>query len=209
MKIDKTYIVHYEPLVNRRAYIDSIINNISDNFEFILSNPETDEKLRENLDYHYKHDPSVLTRVIPINELAVSVSHLRIYDDMLQNGYQLCLIIEDDAILKENFNESLTEILQEDIGHFDFIFLSTCCDIKIEKTNNLHIQNSPISKCVSGYLVNSKKLKEVIAESRPISTNIDNHLNDIKHKLGLEFGSCEPPIIIQGSETHYGSNFFR
>lgn len=206
MKIDKTYIVHYEPLIERKKYLDDVLPKISENFEYIISNKETDNKVKNKLNEVYLYDKNILSRSLPINELSVSLAHLQIYEDIVLNNYNLCLILEDDAIIGENFNVTINEILQEGIDSFDFIFLSTCCDIVIEKQNEKHIQPSNISKCVSGYLVNNKKLKNVLEHSKPISTNIDNHLNIIKEPLNLSFGSCEPPIIIQGSETNYKSN---
>lgn len=206
MEIDKTYIVHYEPLTERKRYLDEVLNDISNNFEYIISNKETDGEILRNIDEHYKYDERILTKKIQVNELSVSVSHLKIYNDILEKKYNLCLILEDDAIITDDFKTKMIEILKEDIGHYDFIFLSSCCGIKIEKQNEFNIQTCYASKCVSGYLVNSKKLKDVLTYSKPISTNIDNHLNIIKGTIELNFGSCEPPIIIQGSETKYKSN---
>lgn len=206
MRIDKIYIVHYEPLIERKKYLDNILPKISENFEYVISNKETDNNIKNIINEVYLYDTNVLDRVLPINELSVSLSHLEIYRDIISNNYNLCLILEDDAIIVENFDLVINEILQEDLSSFDFIFLSTCCGIVVEKQNEKHIQPSKFSKCVSGYLVNNKKLKDVLENSTPISTNIDNHLNIIKEPLNLNFGSCEPPIIIQGSETNYKSN---
>lgn len=206
MKIDKTYVVHYEPLTDRREYLEKVLSDITDNFEFIVSSKNTDGEISNNINEYYKYNPNILNRVIPVNELSVSISHLKIYEDILNKGHELCLVLEDDAIITENFNLVLNEILKEDITHFDFIFLSTCCGIVFEKQNDGHIQPCKASKCVSGYLINRKKIKYVLKASKPLSTNIDNHLNIIKEPLGLNFGSCEPPIIIQGSETKYKSN---
>lgn len=206
MKIDKTYIVHYEPLIERKNYLDKVLPKISENFEYIISNEETDNKIKDMIDEVYVYNTNVLSRPLPINELSVSLSHLEIYKDIVLNDYNLCLILEDDAIINENFNLIINEVLQEDLESFDFIFLSTCCGIVVEKQNKKHIQPFNFSKCVSGYLVNNKKLKNVLEHSKPISTNIDNHLNIIKEPLNLNFGCCEPPIIIQGSETNYKSN---
>jgi GR25 family glycosyltransferase involved in LPS biosynthesis len=205
-KIDKTYIVHYEKLGERKAYLDSIIENISDNYEYIISNEETDKLLLEKIDRYYKYDPNILEREIKIGELNVSVTHLKIYEDILKNNYKMCLILEDDAVILDSYRKVMDEILNSDIEEYDFIFLSTCCGMVADRIKDSHIQDSLLSKCLTGYLINSKKVKDVIDLSIPISTNLDNHLNDIREKLNLKFGHCEPPIIIQGSETIYKSN---
>jgi GR25 family glycosyltransferase involved in LPS biosynthesis len=206
MKIDKTYVIHYEPLVERKQYLDAFLPSITDNFDFIVSSKETDDEMYINSKEYYNYNPTILNRILSISEISVSVSHLKIYEDILKNNYDWCLILEDDAVITENFNLIIKNILKENIADFDFIFLSTCCGIVFNKLNNGYVQSCPMSKCVSGYLVNRKKLKDVLSASKPISTNIDNHLNIIKEPLGLNFGSCEPPIITQGSETKYKSN---
>jgi len=89
---------------------------------------------------------------------------------------------------------------------YDFIFLSTCCGLKKQKLGEKFLYDSELSRCVSGYIVNNKKLNEIIKLSTPISTPIDAHLNDIKNLLDLKYAWCEPPIINQGSENIYKSN---
>lgn len=204
--IDKTYILHYEPLVERKKYLDSVLPAISNNYEYIITSSDTDDNIYKNIDNYYKFDASILNRPITKNELSISITHLNVYQDILKNNYKLCLILEDDAILTEEAPVCLCKILNEDISHFDFIFLSTCCNIAFPKISDDYIQPCYASKCMCGYLVNNRKLEEVIGMSKPLSTNIDNHLNIIKDTLNLNFGSCEPPIIIQGSETKYRSN---
>jgi glycosyl transferase family 25 len=209
MKIDKIYIVHYEPLVERKKYLDDILpilTKLTNNYEYIISSKESDYEISKNIDRYYIFNSKHTTKPLSINEISVSISHLKIYEDIVKNNYNICLILEDDTTLTNNFVEKLTEVLKENLEELDFIFLSTCCDIVVNKQNDNYIQPFNYSKCVSGYLVTNKKLKKVLEQSKPFSTNIDNHLNIIRETIGLKFGVCEPPILIQGSETKYKSN---
>ena len=67
MKIDKTYIVHYEPLIERKNYLDKVLPKISENFEYIISNEETDNKIKDIIDEVYVYNTDVLSRPLPIN----------------------------------------------------------------------------------------------------------------------------------------------
>jgi glycosyl transferase family 25 len=182
------------------------LSGISSNYEFVVSNEKTDKAISDNLDQHYLFDKNILDRKMKLGEISVSVTHLRVYEDIIKNDYKLCLILEDDAILDQDFNDKLNRILSEQINEYDFIFLSSCCGLHVPKTNGNYIFKANTSRCACGYLVNNKKIKEVINNSIPISTTIDTHLNIIKGKLSLEYGWCEPTIITQGSENKYKSN---
>jgi hypothetical protein len=203
--IDNIYIVHYEPLKDRKEYLDSFLNKINIPFEFYLVNEKFDKNILENIDVHYKFNPTILNRKLNVGELSVSVAHIEIYKKILENDYQFCLIVEDDAVFEDNFLEVLPKIMGE-TNDYDFTFLSTCCNLRKNKNGDKLLYESETSRCVSGYVVKKTKLNDVIKSSIPISTPIDTHLNVIKKELNLKYAWCEPPIIIQGSETKYKSN---
>jgi glycosyl transferase family 25 len=203
--IDKIYIVHFEPLTERKEYLDSILPSFNIPYEYYVSNNDTDQKILDNIDTHYKYDASILNRKLTKGEISVASSHVKIYKDILKKNYNFCLIIEDDAIFLDNFLESLENVMIESL-EFDLIFLSSCCNLRKFKNSNKFLYESDLSRCVTGYIVNSKNLHKIIEYSSPISTAIDTNYNIIKNKLGLKYAWCEPPIINQGSENKYKSN---
>ena len=60
IKIDKTYIVHFEGLKDRKSYIDNEIINKQkvgfDNFEYIISSVDSDREILKNTNYVYNSD---------------------------------------------------------------------------------------------------------------------------------------------------------
>lgn len=203
--IDKIYVVHLESLVDRKKYLDSILPNFNIPFEYYISNGETDKEILNNVDSYYKFDVSVLNRRLSDGEICVAATHIKIYNDILKNNYNYCLIIEDDAIFSENFYEKLIKIMEEK-EDYDLIFLSSCCDLHKTKTSDKFLYNSEKSRCVSGYVLNRKKLERMIELFSPISTTIDENFNFIKNKMDIKYAWCEPTVINQGSENTYKSN---
>lgn len=205
MHIDKVYVLHYELLRDRKRYLDGIVPKIHKNYEFIISNSDTDSQIEKNISNWYSHNSKVLERKLKISEICASSSHIHVYRDMIEKGHDLCLVLEDDAIITEEFYNQIDLIVQN-ADSYDFIFLSTCCGLRSDTHKKNIIYPSEYSRCMTGYLVNRKNLEKIINHLLPFNTNIDNQLNILKKDLDLKYGWFEPPIIIQGSETVYKSN---
>ncbi len=203
MKIDKIFIIHYEPLIERKIYLESQLIKLGFEFEFVKSNKESDEKL----DILKFFDKEKLRQDVHDKIKYVSIKHFETYKKIIEEKLNYCIILEDDAIFTEEFKEKLDSILNElkEI-EFDFCFLSSGCNLVSNNIlPNKKIYESNTSRTVSGYIVKSNNLPKII-ESYPFLGAIDWHLNWIKEDLGLKFFWAEPPIILHGSETAYQSN---
>jgi GR25 family glycosyltransferase involved in LPS biosynthesis len=202
--VDKIYIIHYEPLIERKQYLDSVLPLLNIDYEYVLMNSKTDAEVLANLDDIYFYDEA-LWKKMNLNEIGVSVFHLNVYKKILQENHKLCLILEDDAVLTNDFLDSLNK-LKSEIVDFDLVFLSTCCNLTSTPPLNKKISPSTTTRCTAGYLIYSECISKILASSKKFFLPIDWHLNYLQPICNLTFGWCEPPIITQGSETVYKSN---
>ena len=200
MKLDKIYIIHFDPLKERKQYLEKYLSNFGIPFEFVINTKEKDEKFYNKYYPLYNGD-----RVLPKSEFGVTISHIETYKEIFNFGYNKCLILEDDAIFCNNFKEILNEIIEES-DEYDFSFLSSCCDLNVKKTTYKYLYEASKSRSVCAYIINSKNLKLILENITPITDVIDWHLNNIKDKSNIKFSWCQPPVITQGSETIYKSN---
>lgn len=201
MSLDKIYIVHFEPLKERREFLTNALKKINYPYKFIINNLESDLKTYKEVDYYYKGNkkPS-------IGEYCAGISHYNIYKDIIDNDYDTCLIIEDDAVFCEDFDLILKQVLLES-KQYDFSFLSSCCNLHTEKTSEKWLYEVNSSRSVCGYIVNnSDNFKNLVFNFFPMTEVIDWYLYYIQAKFNLKYAWCEPPIITQGSETIYKSN---
>ena len=59
------------------------------------------------------------------SEWGCADSHIRIWRDMIENGYETALVFEDDIKLDTNFSEKLQEVLAELPPDWDYVNLGT------------------------------------------------------------------------------------
>lgn len=207
MKLDQIYISHYEKLTDRKVYFDKIIstNPIFKGAQIVASNDEIDKIALLNSSYV---DDKTVWHGLKNSEICIAEQMFRIYRLVSKSNNQLCLILEDDFVLTENFNHYLNEFLNNLPNDFDCIFMSSCCDLKPKHNNvvNKYFYEEETSRCTTAYLIKKETCEKILSIAN-YTAPIDWHLNFIKEKLGLKYYWTDPIIVLQGSEKDiYKSN---
>lgn len=202
MNIDKIYIIHYNELIDRKKYLDNILKSFDYEYEYIINYKHSDDIL-----YKYENLFIGNNKRIPKNQLVVTLSHIKVYNDIFINDYKTCLILEDDAIFLDAFEKNINSIVIES-KKYDFSFLSDGCNLHTLKTNSNYLYESNTSRTCCAYLINNTDNFKLLAQNPfPITDAIDWHLNIVKSKYNLRFSWCEPSVFMQGSENNiYKSN---
>lgn len=207
MKLDQIYISHYEKLTDRKVYFDKVIstNTIFKGAQVVASNDEIDKQVLLNNSYV---DDRTVWHGLKNSEICIAEQMFKIYRLIAKSNNDLCLILEDDFVLTENFNHYLNEFLNNLPNDFDCIFMSSCCDLKPKHNNvvNKYFYEEETSRCTTAYLIKKETCEKILSISN-YTAPIDWHLNFIKEKLGLKFYWTDPIIVLQGSEKDiYKSN---
>ena len=207
MKLDQIYISHYEKLTDRKVYFDKVIstNTIFKGAQVVASNDEIDKQVLLNNSYV---DDRTVWHGLKNSEICIAEQMFKIYRLITKSNNDLCLILEDDFVLTENFNHYLNEFLNNLPNDFDCIFMSSCCDLKPKHNNvvNKYFYEEETSRCTTAYLIKKETCEKILSIAN-YTAPIDWHLNFIKEKLGLKFYWTDPIIVLQGSEKDiYKSN---
>ena len=207
MKLDQIYISHYEKLTDRKVYFDKVIstNTIFKGAQVVASNDEIDKQVLLNNSYV---DDRTVWHGLKNSEICIAEQMFKIYRLIAKSNNNLCLILEDDFVLTENFNHYLNEFLNNLPNDFDCIFMSSCCDLKPKHNNvvNKYFYEEETSRCTTAYLIKKETCEKILSIAN-YTAPIDWHLNFIKEKLGLKFYWTDPIIVLQGSEKDiYKSN---
>lgn len=207
----KTYIIHYTPLKERKIFMFSQIEKHNLDAEFIEKYDR--ESLTSNDIFRYNKDKLSMGLISLINK------HFYTYKIILQNNYNINLILEDDAILDEKFNIILENALIELPDDYDMLFIGNGCNLhipkKLIKNDKLiyHKCNEPTNwggngatRCTDSYLISIKCCEKLLdyyekIEENSINCGADFLLNDIIRKLNLNIYWLEPTIVKQGSEV--------
>lgn len=195
-KIDKIFIIHYKELVERKTYLLNSLNKLGiKNYEFI-ENSYKDTITTETLDKYCKNNKLSLT------EKCIAIAHIDIYRKIIEDKLQFCLILEDDAILDNDFVNRLN------------LYLETCpIDIEIACINNgcnLHINNGLIennkywyktfyTRTCCSYLITNGCCQKLLNSIIPFDNAIDHELNKQIKNNDINMYWLEPTLVVDGS----------
>ena len=204
----KVFVIHYKLLVNRKTHILEQFQkyNITD-YEFI----EID---RDELD---GHNIDMFEKNYSKSQIAISLSHFHAYKQIIEK-YENALILEDDAILSENFTDILSNYINQLPENYDMLFIGNGCGLHIQ--NHVLIPNknvyakclfptnwggNGITRCTDSYIV-SKKCAITLCNyinqlSYKINLPIDWFLNVVGRDNKLQVYWAEPTIVTQGTQN--------
>lgn len=224
--IDKIYITHWKPLKGRKQYLENRLKEFGllkittfmekwdrndENYKNQIDNYYKDNNVEDWLEHGdtkaYKLDKSSF-RNLSNCEKYNFMNHIECYKDMIKNNYKLCLILEDDCILCDNFKIDLQKYIKQmnDID-WDVVFLGKYCHNQYNfpeeghKTTNLHLTG--MSNTADAYFLNYQSVRTIINNLKyPFVLPIDFEMNYWFKKYDMKVYWGKPHLIIQGSGFH-------
>jgi len=144
-------------------------------------------------------------------------SHFSIWQNMIIKGFEYVMILEDDAVLVENFDAKFQDIYQYIPKDFDILYLGSLfyCDPSQTYNSIVSSKNIQINKHVlqvygcgglQGYIISNNCAQKIINEH--ISFHIDTNLIDWIHKYNLKAYAVQPMLITQNMKnSNLSSNY--
>jgi GR25 family glycosyltransferase involved in LPS biosynthesis len=186
----KFYCLHHPPLIDRKEFLEERFKTLNLDVEWVtgfspetLSFPETSS---------FKN----------IGEYSLYLKHQYCFEQQVINNYDFVTILEDDALLEDNFNEHFNTCLNEfkDING-DLMFLGICCDIKPSYTvPGKHVYWEPgfLTRCTHCYTTTLSAAKILLKDFQSKQMAADYKINDVIRNNNLKSCYAEPGIH-QGS----------
>lgn len=202
--VDYIYVSHSEKLKDRFDYITKIENHsfFSGKTEIISFTESDDKKSKKNNTYH---TDSKWYNELKDTEIFIAEQMLHIYQKVVENNFKKTLILEDDFILSDNFENSHKKIFETLPDDFDCVFMSTCGGLSVPNNFGGEFWESETSRCTCAHVVSLNFCKKIL-EKRNYFSPIDWHLNFIKKELGFKYYWTKEFLFTQGSENNYKSN---
>lgn len=209
MSFPKIYIVHYKKLVDRKKYLLNRFTELGiTNYEFIedFDRDEIDFNLINN-NFSNSYYSIVLKSTQNIVK-CINMSHKLIYQKISSSDDNLALILEDDALLCDNFVEKLTEYMQTLPSDLDLGFINNGCNFHISPDRimpDTYWYSYHGTRTCCAYLISKNCSNKILNTFIPFSFEIDRELCNIIKRIRLKVYWCEPTLVQDGSETIYGS----
>ncbi len=202
----KIYIIHYEPLIERKTYLVNEFNKYSiTNYEFITSydrNKIDFSIINQYFDKKYNKNP--ISKYI-------TLAHIDLYTKISTEKDKLILILEDDAILCDDFHNKLNYYISQLPRDFECGFINNGCKLHISsnllKENKIWYFNQNTRTCCAYMMTKDFAIKLSNFIKPPYPIVIDFYLIDVFKQLNANIYWAEPTIVSDGSETIYGESY--
>jgi GR25 family glycosyltransferase involved in LPS biosynthesis len=212
----KIYICHYPPLTERKKYLDDVIPKLGIPFDFYSNfNRENiknyDNKFSSSQDILKHKGWSGSSLIMSSSIKATTLEHAKIYEEIIKNNYDYSIILEDDAILIDDFKEQLIKMVNNLPEDWDVVYFSSGCGgrpiLRDRNGTNLVKMQERTSWTANGYLINNQTAKKFINFIYPIALPIDFELSFIQKHLQMNVYWAVNPLVYEGSNPAAGSRY--
>jgi GR25 family glycosyltransferase involved in LPS biosynthesis len=208
--IDKIFVCHHKPLLDRKDRLDIIFKNLDLDVEWVekflpedidynkeIGNPiiekNCDYAIQQNKYIYYEN----VGKKVTISELSLYLKHKYCYLEQLKNNYENILILEDDVNINFDFidyiNNNMKEFLEKNP---DILVLGTAFNFRpvIFNGKYIHINDNQLTRCTHAQVINRKCIEKILDHLYPVNLPIDFKLNEIIILEKLKVAWSEPGL---------------
>lgn len=214
LMVNKIYVTHYTPLMDRKIKLAKDLADLDMQVQWFEQEPsEADiQELHSNTDALWKKKTQDLDYGGPIpwkyltkSEISLAYKHIKVYEDMIENGVNTALVLEDDVVFEDDFINKFNFNLMATPHDWDMIFIGSGCDLRIaphrrENGKVAYLKPHPASKCTDSYLIKQSAADKLYKTIFPFTMPIDFELNYQMSLHNMHVYWWEPPLIRQGSQ---------
>jgi len=212
----KIYVVHYDKLTDRKINMDNQLTKNGLICEYI-SNYGKDKLTKEN---------KKMFRNISDSEISVCLHHIECFKNISKNNEEYGLILEDDALLCDNFKYIINNYISQLPENWDMLFIGNGCNLHIpnnllKKNVNIYKKDNNLSKqcglgatrCLDSYLITKKCAQKIIEKltlpNYTILSPVDHWLNYVIRNNNFQVYWAEPTIVTQASQQNIYNSSIR
>lgn len=197
--VDKIYVCHYSKLIDRKK---SILNQFQhfriDDYSFV----EFFDKDSWNMNDITKEYPMINSNIrMNDGEKSLALKHAWIVKDMYKNGYSSVLVLEDDAILCDDFVNKFNFYKQQLPSDWDIGWVGSCFNLKEPQKPNINVYKTDRgSRCTHAFCLSKLFAEKMQEHFTNINMPSDHYYNYIVKKFDLNNYWFQPPLALQSLE---------
>lgn len=194
----KIFICHWKKLEERKKNILEVLEEEElFDYEFV-TDFDTDEWDIDSIKFEYPNifDKNPCGRRLKYSEISLCLKHIKIIKNIFKN-YDYALVLEDDAILCDNFKEEFEKSFSQLPDDWDLSWVGTCCNLHAPSIGEDRVYKMKGSRCTHAYIISKKCAGLILEELKYCNDGADFYYNYLIEKFNLNNYWFEPPLAIQ------------
>jgi glycosyl transferase family 25 len=199
--LNSIYVINVKKFTERRFFIESQLSKFNLHAEFIQA-WDIEDLSPEITDTFFS------TEKLSKGQMSCAMKHITALQHISKNTSELSLVLEDDVIFSNDFEQGLSNALRESVNFHGnkVIFIGSGGNFYTPKSKRIagqHLYIGNRGRFADSYIIDSTvaKLRLEWIEANKVSHPIDNQFEIIDKELDIQMLWLEDPIIEQGSKT--------
>lgn len=198
----------------RRDIIAQRLNGLKLNFKFIdgINGKTLSQDELNNIDYTFYPQQFAVRKPLTVGEIGFAMSHLYIYNMMQEQNIDKAIILEDDAIVSQEFEHIVLDSLNKVPNTMDILFYEHgkaktyfCKKNLIEGYRLVHYctpskRSKRTITRTTAYLITQEGANKLLKLAYPIRMPAD-YLTGALQLTGLNAYGVEPPCVFRGIDS--------
>ena len=208
LNVDKVYICHYKKLTERKKSVLSQFKEESIyNYQFVESYDKDEwdkgeiEKEYPNIFKHWQTGISSYNENSQNSERSLALKHAFILKDIYEREYDSALILEDDAVLCDDFVKYCNLFISQLPDDWDIVWVGSCFNLHEPQQDGKFVYKTDRgSRCTHAFMVSKSMVSKVIDSIFEINRPSDHFYNDLIKEYNLNNYWFEPSLSTQSLE---------
>ncbi|MDU4895525.1 MAG: glycosyltransferase family 25 protein [Haemophilus parainfluenzae] len=195
----------------RRENIAKRLSGLGLDFSFFdaTDGKKLSASVLESVDYDFYPKHYLSPKPLTLGEIGCAMSHINVYEYIIENNIESAIVLEDDAIVSHYFEEIVQDALNKVGKKYDLIFLdhgkakSYLCKKKLYEGYRLVHYKSPSKNskrfitCTAAYLITQLGASKLLNYAYPVRMPSD-YLTGLIQKNKMNAYGIEPPCVFRG-----------
>ncbi len=178
-------------LLRDKKRVEHYDHNLKPNLKLLKIFPAIDAMTPHAIDNYVKMNQTPILRPIRAGKIGCAFSHLSLWKELLLNLYPCLMILEDDVIPNQKYNESITNILSELPVTFDLLFLFISSkyyrnDNTVQLNQKSYINKAYYTEDISAYIISRKGASTLLQNIKSIGEPLEMMINKEIERDNLE-----------------------
>ncbi|CAG8607271.1 23091_t:CDS:1, partial [Racocetra persica] len=191
------YVLNLESRRDRREKLENLEKKLNLKFEFFPAVSQDDENALKELE--------VETSVLNPAQISCYLSHYKIYQSIIQRGYDSALILEDDVDFELNIASIISDTYRVLPSDWDIFFLGYCDSTETQgqlldgqsSSSPYTIRRSTMPVCTHGYAISRAGALKLIEYLNPITKTVDATILRLLQSRTINAFSLVPLAMVQ------------